>query len=149
MLSVEHISEKGRILVATAFFRKGQVITRAPAVPFRDRWLIDKTSVFPYYFERPGEDSCCYLVFGLASIASHSDEPNARVVWSDDSVSAWMTLVAVRDIPEGAEVMIRYQNIEEYWERNLLPRENSYVDTSGEGGLRAFPERHSQQGDRL
>ncbi len=121
MIEVRHIPQKGRGLIAVQPIYAGTLIEVAPVASFRaeERAIIDKTSVFPYYFIQPSEyghsqESRGHFVFGVVSLCNHADEPNACVKWVENEVGLWTHLVALKDIEPGEEVTMYYTNVDEY-----------------------------------
>ena len=106
---------KGRVVHVVKDIDAGQVLESSPAVVLSadDRRAIDHTSLFPYYFVRP-ERREIYIIFGLASFCSHSEEPNAAVEWRRTGAGLWADLTATQPIAAGDEVTLRYLNIEKY-----------------------------------
>ncbi len=106
---------KGRVVEVVGDIEAGQVLESSPAVALSadDRRAIDHTSLFPYYFVRPDKPEV-YIIFGLASFCSHSEEPNASVEWRRTGAGLWAYLTAIRPIAAGDEVTLRYGNIEKY-----------------------------------
>jgi hypothetical protein len=122
MLKVVWIKGKDRGTIATKKIEKGDLIEASPTCSFppEQRELIDKTSLFEYYFVRQSEYSDAnkwvngYIVFGLTSLCNHSKKPNARIQWIEDKCGLWTHLIAIESIDVAEEVTISYTNIEEY-----------------------------------
>lgn len=121
MIQVEKIPYKGRGIIATEDIPKGTLLEVAPVgvIPSENRESMNQTDVFKYYFVQPleygkGEDVNAYLVFGLASLCNHSEEPNSRVNWIENEIGIWSHLTASKDIKAGEEVTLFYTNIDEY-----------------------------------
>jgi len=116
------IAGKGRGTVAIQPIPKGTLIERAPAATFpaAEREIVDKTLLGDYYFVPPADYRPDHkfveghLVLGLCSISNHTQDPNARMIWTEDECGTWGELTATRDIAEGEEVTIFYTNIDEY-----------------------------------
>ncbi|MGY4319280.1 hypothetical protein [Bradyrhizobium sp. JR3.5] len=88
VMYVKLVPRKGRGVFANKPFKVGDVIECAPTWGFDDAQakLLDSTGLFEYYFVRDdpnlkGEPLTGYVVFGLISIANHSFNPNAQIVW--------------------------------------------------------------------
>lgn len=120
-LYVKSVPQKGRGVFANIRFQIGDVIERAPTWAFDDAAakLLDRTGVFEYYFVRhdphlKSDPPVGYVVFGLISIANHSFEPNAQIVWNDAQSGAWASIVAIKDIEVDEEITHRYANISAY-----------------------------------
>lgn len=125
MIDVRHIPKKGRGLIAVQPIYAGTLIEVAPVASFpaEERAIVDKTSVFPYYFIQPSEyrqskESRGHFVFGIVSLCNHADEPNACVKWVENEVGLWTHLMALKDIEPGEEVTMYYTNVDEYSFRN-------------------------------
>ena len=121
MIEVKNIPPKGRGVVASVPIKEGDLIESAPVGPFpKEQWdAIRGTSIFKYCFVRPSEyqhesDSKGYLVFGLATLCNHSDQPNAYIKWVENELGLWAHLIAKADIEMDEEVSIFYTNISEY-----------------------------------
>ncbi|MDY7003709.1 MAG: SET domain-containing protein-lysine N-methyltransferase [Cyanobacteriota bacterium] len=125
MIEVKKIPNKGRGIIATQHIPKGKLLEVAPVevFQFEQKQSINETEVFKYYFVKPSEyskskDVKRYLIFGLASLCNHAEEPNARVEWVENEIGLWSHLIAQRDIEVGEEVTLFYTNIDEYSEAN-------------------------------
>lgn len=121
MIKVNKIPNKGRGVIATQDIAKGTLLEVAPVavIPFEEEHNKNKMNIFKYYFVNPleyrqGKVDKLYLVFGLASLCNHSENPNARVDWSEDEIGSWSHLIAQKDIKESEEITLFYTNIEEY-----------------------------------
>ncbi|MCI5117859.1 MAG: SET domain-containing protein-lysine N-methyltransferase [Candidatus Electrothrix sp. AW2] len=122
MVKVEQIPGKGRGIIAARVIPQNTVIENAPAVALPSEQLegIRETAIWQYCFVRPTEyntrKNCArgYLVFGLSSLTNHSDHPNAKVEWYEDSAGFRAELIALRDIQPGEEVTMYYTNINDY-----------------------------------
>lgn len=133
MITVQRIENKERGVTASLNIKKGTTIEVAPVsvVPANQIAKISKTTIFRYYFVRPIEYHSArttetntikqvngYLVFGLASLCNHKNEPNAHVNWVEDAIGWWSHLIAKKDINAGEEITLFYTNIEEYPDAN-------------------------------
>ncbi|MGK7889302.1 MAG: SET domain-containing protein-lysine N-methyltransferase [Leptolyngbyaceae cyanobacterium] len=122
MIKVEKIPGKGRCIVATQSIPLGTLIEHAPVSAFSStqHLISNNFEVFQYFFVQPQEynqeQSSCdgYLVFGLSSLCSHHDHPNAGIEWIEDEVGWWANLIAKKEIKPGEEVTLFYTNIAEY-----------------------------------
>lgn len=122
MIKVEKISGKGRCIVAKQDIPPGTLIEHAPVTAFSgtQRLLSNNGEIFQYFFVQPEEynqrqnASDGYLVFGLSSLCSHHEHPNAYIEWLEDEVGWWADLIAKREIKPGEEVTLFYTNIDEY-----------------------------------
>ena len=135
MIAAKIIANKGRGVVATANIAEGTTIEVAATavIPAEQIPVINDTALFRYYFVQPGEYNSVqvvgedmtkpvtgYFVFGLVSLCNHSNEPNAYVKWSKDTVGVLSFLIAKRDILEGEEISLFYTNIREYPDKELF-----------------------------
>ncbi|HIC79724.1 MAG TPA: SET domain-containing protein [Kiloniellaceae bacterium] len=127
MLRIAAFAGKGRGVEATRAIAGGTVMERAPALrlPGDQRRLIDQTGLFPYYFAEPSAFTAggaydCLLAFGSLTCCNHADEPNAAVIWTEDTIGLWAELHALRDIAEAEEVTLRYTNISVYRAADLI-----------------------------
>ncbi len=121
MIKVIKIPHKGRGIIATQDVHQGTQLEVAPVsiLPKEQVPSINKTEIFKYYFVQPLEyeksnHTKAYLVFGLASLCNHADNPNAHIEWTEDDIGLWSHLLAKRDIEKGEEVTLFYTNIDEY-----------------------------------
>lgn len=123
MIEVTKIAGKGRGIIATEEIAQGSLLEVAPVVvfPVEERAIVDKTELSKYYFVRSIEYAESksvkgYIIFGLASLCNHSEEPNSYVDWIENEVGIWSHLIAKKDIKAGEEVTMFYTNIDEYFE---------------------------------
>ena len=121
MIEVKKMPNKGRGIIATQDIPKRTLIEVAPVgtFPLEAGANMKATEFFKYYFVRPSEYGKSktlkgYLVFGLASLCNHEENPNARVEWLEDEIGLWSHLIAQKDINKGEEVTLFYTNIDEY-----------------------------------
>lgn len=109
--SVTTIPGKGRGVVAERAIAAGEVIDRAWTIELSgaDCDVISQSVVDHYYFAHPASEDMGLLVLGLASLANHADDPNARVNWQQEPGIGWVGyLVALRPIAAGEEITRRY-----------------------------------------
>jgi hypothetical protein len=95
----------GRGLFTTRPVRAGEVLDVAPVliVPAAQRRHLDRTALGGHYWDWDGDAA---VAMGLISFTNHASPGNAR--WERDDDALTMTLVAVRDLPAGAEVLADY-----------------------------------------
>lgn len=124
MIEVKEITGKGRGIIATQDLCQGTLLEVAPVSTFTHQQIlnINKTEVFKYYFVNPleygkSDNVGGYIVFGLASLCNHQEQPNARVNWIKNTIGMWSHLIALKDIKRGEEVTLFYTNIDEYTEK--------------------------------
>lgn len=121
MLEIKKIQNKGRGVITKQDVSKGTLLEVAPVtiLPKEQIPSINQTEVFKYYFVQPLEyeksnHMKAYLVFGLASLCNHAENPNAHIEWIENDIGLWSHLLAKRDIEKGEEVTLFYTNIDEY-----------------------------------
>ncbi|NER00816.1 MAG: SET domain-containing protein [Cyanothece sp. SIO2G6] len=121
LLAIQTIASKGRGVFATQAIAPDTVLETAPVASFpaTERSTIDTTHIAKYYFVQPdayrqGQTVDGYLVFGLASLCNHDNEPNAKIEWVVDEIGLWTRLISTQEIAAGEEVTIYYTNIEDY-----------------------------------
>jgi SET domain-containing protein len=106
MLTFQAITGKGRGVVSTGRFARGQVIERSPViiVPAAEVPLVSQT-VLNNYAYRWGDDDLA-IALGLGSLYNHSLQPNAhyRCVLEDRVVEIY----ALCDIAPGEEICLNY-----------------------------------------
>jgi SET domain-containing protein len=118
---IRNVVGKGRGVVACDRIPAGSFIMRDPVERYREE---DAKSLrtHPLYYHlfvdpetyRRSRDVDLLWAIGPVSIVNHADQPNCVVRWTNDAVGEWVTLVALKDISAGAELLIRYTNIDEY-----------------------------------
>ncbi|MBZ8181479.1 SET domain-containing protein-lysine N-methyltransferase [Oscillatoria salina] len=125
MIIVKKVQGKGRGIFTTQFIPPGTLLEVAPVsiIPAEQQAALRGTELFKYSFVQPVEYSQSkqvkgYLVFGLASLCNHEENPNSRVNWIEDEVGMWSYLIAQREIQPGEEVTLFYTNIDEYCDIN-------------------------------
>ena len=123
MIAVKKIAGKGRGIITTEDITQGTLLEVAPVVvfPVEERAVVDKTELSKYYFVRSIEYAESksvkgYIIFGLASLCNHREEPNSYVEWIENEVGVWSHLIAKKEIKEGEEVTMFYTNIDEYYD---------------------------------
>ena len=107
-LRVDMSPGKGRGVFATRRFDRGQVIERCPVLvlPPEDADAADDTAIQPYLYEWGNDGESRALPLGYGAIYNHSLEPNA---WCEmDHETRDMTVVALRDIAPGEEILLNY-----------------------------------------
>lgn len=104
---------RGRGVFAVAPIEAGELIERvcAAEIPPEQCTALDRMQpIGDYYFQHPENPDAGLMLFGLVSLSNHSDDPNAEVrrVFTPDL--GWTAeLVALKPIPEGAEVTHKYR----------------------------------------
>lgn len=86
-------------------FKLGDIIETCPIIvlPKKDRELIDKTTLYNYYFDWRGEVS---ISLGYGSLYNHSYKPNARYI--KDYQNNCINFVAIKKIKKGQEITVNY-----------------------------------------
>lgn len=108
---VRQVPGKGRGIFAAAPLAPGEVIMVDPAIELSvaDCAAIKPTLMEDYHFAHPASDEMGLVVFGLASLANHSDHPTAATEYSEVPGIGWMvTLVATRALAADEEITRRY-----------------------------------------
>ncbi|HEY6958373.1 MAG TPA: SET domain-containing protein [Candidatus Limnocylindria bacterium] len=107
-LRVETSPGKGRGVFALRRFDKGEVIERCPVLVLspEDADAADDTALQPYLYEWGSDGESRALPLGYGAIYNHSLEPNA---WCEmDLERREMTVVALRDVAPGDEIVLNY-----------------------------------------
>lgn len=96
----------GRGVYAVSAIAAGQLIERCPVllVPAAQRELLDRTSLYDYYFT--WADGGAAIALGLGSLYNHEDDPCAR--YRKDFAAAVVDFIADRDIAAGEEITVDY-----------------------------------------
>lgn len=107
-LEVRAIGRKGRGVFAARPIRAGELIESAPTAEVSDD--IRPGSPFDDYpFAHPDDPKRGLIVFGLASLMNHADDPNTETVTRPEDGIGWIIETrATRDIAPGEEVTRRY-----------------------------------------
>jgi uncharacterized protein len=110
-LAIERFPVKGRGVVAIHTFRAGERIERASVivVPPEDVPLIRRTRLVSYYYEWGDDSQAAAIALGCGSLYNHSYTPNARYEFHEDQEC--LEFFALRDIREGEEITINYNNL--------------------------------------
>jgi len=135
MLTFQWITGKGRGVVSTGRFARGQVIERAPVIiiPAAEVPLVSQT-VLNNYAYRWGDDDLA-LALGLASLYNHSLQANAhyRCVPADRVVEIY----ALRDIAAGEEICLNYNGVVDDMTEIVI--EGNSWRRAGEGTVEVAP----------
>ena len=121
-LRVEVIEGKGRAVIASQGITSGAVVIADLVDRFQgaEAEKVDGTGLKKFLIPdrsqyADGSSSPDLMVlWGLTSIANHSDDPNCLIAFSGSGVGEVAKMVAVRDIKEGEEITHRYPDIAEY-----------------------------------
>ncbi len=107
MIAVGCTEQKGRGVFAVKRIPEGEIIERAPVIVIPDerRHSAGRCVLDDYYFEW-GSDYAIALGFG--SLYNHSHKPNAAFICRHEEM--YIEFVALRDILEGEEVTIHYND---------------------------------------
>ena len=117
---------------------EGTTIEVAPAITIssEERARLIDAKIFQYLFVNPHEsaaspNSLGYLVLGLMTLCSHSDEPNAKVFWNESGGVFFASIKALRSIAQGEEITVFYTNINEYPNRQqFIDRKSTRLNSS-------------------
>ena len=109
MYVIRQIEGKQRGVVASQAIPAGAEIVTCPVVTYdwTDAGRIEKTRLGEYNFRFGVRGQRACIVLGVISLCNHSESPNAEVVCREAEEE--MTLVAIRPIPPGEEISIRYR----------------------------------------
>lgn len=107
-LQVRATGRKGRGIFAARLIRTGEVLEVAPTAEVTDD--IRPGSPFDDFpFAHPEDPNRSLIVFGLASLMNHADEPNTETTVRREKGIGWLVeLRATREIASGEEVTRRY-----------------------------------------
>ena len=107
-LFVARTPDKGRGVFTSKKIKKGTVIEVSPMIVFgeQDRFLINDTLIYEYYFEWGKSGRKGALALGFGSLYNHSYQPNAR--YNPDFDLNVLEFEAVRDIQAGEEITVNY-----------------------------------------
>lgn len=107
-LEVRAVGRKGRGIFAAAPIRAGEVIEAAPTAEIAED-IVPGSPFDDYPFAHPEDPARGLIVFGLASLMNHSDQPNTETSTRRDDGIGWIVETrATRDIAPGEEVTRRY-----------------------------------------
>ena len=114
--------EKGLGVFARREIRASTLLTFAAIRPVTgaDAKILRSTEVFHHLFvDRrsyvKGQKFCnLHIAFGSISIVNHSDNPNCYLQWEYDGMRSFVYLIASRNIAEGSEITIFYENVSDY-----------------------------------
>jgi SET domain-containing protein len=111
LIGIRHFAGKGRGVVALAPIAAGQTIERPPVlvVPANEAPLIRDTRLAHYYFEWGDDCRQAAIALGYGSLYNHSYTPNARYEFRESEEC--LEFIALRDIEEGEEITINYNNL--------------------------------------
>ena len=98
----------GRGIFTAAPIPEGSLIEICPVIviPGDERQLIDKTTIYDYYFLWGEEEEDCAMALGYGSLYNHSFTPNA--IYEADFEFKTMRFFALKDIEAGEEIMVNY-----------------------------------------
>ena len=107
-LQVRPVGRKGRGVFAAAAIRAGEVVEAAPTAEVSND-IVPGSPLDDYPFAHPEGEKLGLIVFGLASLMNHADEPNTETVTRREEGIGWIVETrAVRDIAPDEEVTRRY-----------------------------------------
>lgn len=95
--------------MATTNIPAGASIVTCPVIVYddEDAGRISKTRLGDYNFRFGERQNRACIVLGVISLCNHADDPNAEIICHE--VEQMVSLVALRAIPEGEEICIRYR----------------------------------------
>ena len=111
---------RGRGVFAARRFESGETIEVCPVIALSeaDARMLDNTGLYDYYFGWGKEGKAAAIALGYGSLYNHAPSPNAmhRKHVADGIIS----VVAVRQIERGEEILIRYDtgtggNTQQMW----------------------------------
>lgn len=111
-LEVQVVPGKGRGVFLRVAVAAGTVLESAPALELdaEDLARLEGTVVEDYQFAHPQDPERGCLIFGLASLLNHSDQPNVELRWEKRERVGWfVSMVALVDLPAGVELLYRYR----------------------------------------
>jgi SET domain-containing protein len=110
-ITVRHIPNKGRGVVALRPFVAGETIERPPVIviPKEQAPLIRETRLAHYYFEWGEDCQEAAIALGFGSLYNHSYTPNARYEFCEDEEC--LEFIALSPIQPGEEITINYNNL--------------------------------------
>jgi SET domain-containing protein len=107
-VKVANTPPRGRGVVATRKFKKGEILEIAPVFvfPAKDDKLIGETKLNGYTFRWGDRGKLSALAMGCGSFYNHSYDANAKYqgTYEDDTIE----FLAVKDIEAGEEITINY-----------------------------------------
>ena len=107
-LRIDTSPGRGRGVFATRGFERGEVIERCPVLVLspEEADAADDTALQPYLYEWGSDGESRGLPLGYGAIYNHSLEPNACCEMEQESRA--MTVVALRAIAPGEEILVNY-----------------------------------------
>jgi SET domain-containing protein len=107
-INIEKMPNKGRGVIATTLFKKGELIERVPVIiiPNNQHYAIEKTIFNDYTFSWGKDPEDQALALGYGSLYNHSYMPNAFYV--KDLENMWIDFIALTAIEPGNEITINY-----------------------------------------
>lgn len=122
LICVRAAGKKGRGVYARRAVDAGTLLQRAPGIFFDadESAVLKPTAVFDHLLANPadyapGNPGNTYaLINGGMSYCNHAADNNAVIQWSFEADGLWLQLRALTAIAAGAEVTIRYTNLDEY-----------------------------------
>ena len=105
---VQDAGKKGRGVFATHAIKEGSLIERCPVVivPVEQKDLIDKSSLYYYYYAWTPDEEGIALSMGYGSIYNHSFKPNA--IFDRVFEGGYIDYIALRNIEAGEEITVNY-----------------------------------------
>lgn len=107
-LYIVNRADLGRGVFAGQAWQVGDVIEVCPVITLSeaDRVVIDKTSLYNYYFIWGPNEKQAAIALGYGSLYNHSATPNAQFI--TDLATNSIIIECIKDIAAGEEVLIKY-----------------------------------------
>jgi uncharacterized protein len=99
---------RGRGVFAMRRFEPGETIEVCPVIALSeaDARKLDDTGLYDYYFGWGKDGRQAAIALGYGSLYNHAFTPNAE--HRKNAASDTISVVALREIPAGEEILIRY-----------------------------------------
>ncbi len=103
----------GRGLFTLSSVEKGELLERAVTNVLEPAHCVALDEIHPvgdFYFQHPERPDSGLLVFGLISLCNHQEVPTAQLRFvREGTLGLVAELIAAMDLPEGAELTLRYK----------------------------------------
>lgn len=118
-LLVVNIDDKGRGVITTEAIEAGELIEVCHLIilPAEELPVIHKTSLHDFYFLWGVDQNQAAIALGLGSLYNHSYQPNAEFLF--DYENETIDIIALEDIPLGAEIVVNYHAGDENGEQTI------------------------------
>ena len=107
-ITISRSEGRGRGVFAARRFEPGETIEVCPVIALSeaDARTLDGTGLYDYYFGWGKDGKAAAIVLGYGSLYNHSPSPNAA--HQKHEADGIMSVVAVRRIERGEEILIRH-----------------------------------------